>query len=186
MSIPTRPLPTTRRHWLTRALPLALTLATAPQWARATTPAGGSPGAPGPVAELAGRTLDGRAFDLRALRGRVVLVVAWSTDCAVCRDKMPELRSNAAGWRDQPFSLVLLSMDRRRQDAADYEAILARTLAPGQRLTSMWIGDMVTATGLSRRDPRPATWLLDRQGRVVQQWTGRIAPEAWDQIADLL
>ena len=169
MSIPTRPLPTTRRHWLTRALPLALTLATAPQWA-----------------ELAGRTLDGRTFDLRALRGRVVLVVAWSTDSAVCRDKMPELRSNAAGWRDQPFSLVLLSMDRRRQDAADYEAILARTLAPGQRLTSMWICDMVTATGLSRREPLPATWLLDRQGRVVQQWTGRIAPEAWDQIADLL
>lgn len=182
----TRPMPATRRQWLTTALPLALALASAPQWARAAAPASGSPGAPGPVAELVGRTLDGRAFDLRALRGRVVLVVAWSTDCAVCRDKMPELRSNAAGWRDQPFSLVLLSVDRRRQDAADYEAILARTLAPGQRLPSLWIGDTVTTTGLSRREPLPATWLLDRQGRVVQQWTGRIAPETWDQIADLL
>lgn len=139
-----------------------------------------------PVVELTGRTLDGKPFDLRALRGRVVLLVAWATDCAVCRDKMPELRANAAGWREQAFSLLLLNMDPRRQDAADYESILARTLTPQQRLTALWVGDLNTPSPWVRREPLPATWLIDRQGRIVQHWTGRVPAEAWDRIADLL
>ena len=39
---------------------------------------------------LSGRTLSAEPFDLSALRGKVVLVLFWSTDCPVCLDKMPE------------------------------------------------------------------------------------------------
>ena len=50
------------------------------------------------------------------LRGQVVLVFYWSTDCAVCRDKMPELRANLAGWQAATFTLLGVNMDDRSSD----------------------------------------------------------------------
>jgi hypothetical protein len=46
---------------------------------------------------LSGRTLDGKAFDLAERRGRVVLLLLWRTDCAVCLNKMPEPTRPAGG-----------------------------------------------------------------------------------------
>jgi thiol-disulfide isomerase/thioredoxin len=57
-------------------------------------------GAPAPAAALTampqieGKTIEGAPFKLSSLKGKVVLVMFWSTGCAVCRDKMPELRNN--------------------------------------------------------------------------------------------
>ncbi|MGH8035228.1 MAG: peroxiredoxin family protein, partial [Lysobacterales bacterium] len=83
-------------------------------WAQ--TPA---PAAPAAVASAAarpvttpvieGKTIDGSDFKLSSLKGKVVLVMFWSTGCAVCRDKMPELRQNYEGWRGKPFEMVLVS-----------------------------------------------------------------------------
>jgi len=75
-------------------------------------PAGAQPAAP----MIEGKTLEGQAFRLATLRGKVVLVMFWSTDCAVCRDKMPELRQNYQGWQGKPFELVLVSTDRKFDD----------------------------------------------------------------------
>ena len=32
----------------------------------------------------------------------------------------------------------------------------------------------------------PTAWLLDKSGKLVETWTGRMPAEAWDKIADLL
>ena len=63
--------------------------------------------------QVEGRTVDGKPFNLASLRGKVVLLMLWSTGCAVCRDKMHELRQNYEGWAARPFELVLVSTDRR-------------------------------------------------------------------------
>jgi thiol-disulfide isomerase/thioredoxin len=135
---------------------------------------------------LAGRTLAGTTLDLAAQRGKVVLVVFWSTDCAVCRDKMPELRANAQGWRQQPFELVSVSLDRRERDAADYERLVGSLLPGGQRFPALWGGDPSFRSSAARPAHLPAAWLLDKSGRLVETYSGRIPPEAWDRIADLL
>lgn len=143
-----------------------------------------APAQPSPA--LAGRTIEGAAFDLASLRGKVVLVMFWSTDCAVCRDKMPELRRNAEGWRGQPFELVLVSVDRRRADLMAYEQVLARTVPVRQRFVQLWAGEPGHADAFGRGASLPASYLLDKQGRIVERWQGRIPAEAWDRIADLL
>jgi thiol-disulfide isomerase/thioredoxin len=56
------------------------------------------------VPELSGRVLSGRTLSLANLRGKVVLLWFWSTGCAICRDVLPELRANYAGWRERPLS----------------------------------------------------------------------------------
>jgi thiol-disulfide isomerase/thioredoxin len=175
----------------TRSALLRATLALA-VWLLASLAHAQAPAAPAPVVQamLQGPAMDGTPFSLSTLRGRVVLVMFWSTGCAVCRDKMPELRQNAAGWRAQPFDLVLVSTDRRQQDLIDYERILTRTLPASQRFVQLWAGapgfrETLGVPALSAA-VQPTTFLIDKAGKVVERYSGRIPPEAWDRIADLL
>lgn len=137
-----------------------------------------------PVVE--GKTIDGKPFSLASQRGKVVLVMLWSTDCAVCRDKMPELRQNYEGWAGKPFELVLVSVDRKVQDVFAYEQIISRTVPLRQRFVQLWAGEPGHRDNLGRPSQLPAAWLIDKTGKVVERYSGRIPAEAWDKIAELL
>jgi thiol-disulfide isomerase/thioredoxin len=135
---------------------------------------------------LEGVTIDGKPFRLSALKGKVVLVMFWSTDCPVCRDKMPELRQNYEGWAGKPFELVLVSLDRRVQDLNDYERIISRTVPLKQRFVQLWSGEASYRDSFSKPAQLPASFLIDKTGKVVGRYSGRIPAETWDKIADLL
>lgn len=130
--------------------------------------------------------MEGKPFSLASLRGKVVLLMFWSTDCAVCRDKMPELRQNYQGWQGKPFELVLVSADRRLKDLDDYERIISSTVPLKQRFVQLWAGDGAYRDNLGRPAQLPAAWLIDKTGKVVERFSGRIPAEAWDKIAELL
>lgn len=136
--------------------------------------------------QLLGSTLEGKPFDLKSLRGKVVMVVFWSTDCAVCRDKMPELRANVKGWAGQPFELVSVSTDRLRSNAVNYQQLVNATVPTSQRFTTLWTGEPQYRDSFGAPGHLPAAFLLDKSGTLVEQYHGRIPPEAWDRIADLL
>ncbi len=143
--------------------------------------------APPPApARIEGRSLDGKSFDLGAQRGKVVMVVFWSTACAVCRDTLPELRANYAGWRGKPFELVVIATDTRRQDVVDYEKLLERIVPMTDRFPSLWRGEPAHRDGFGVVGQLPATFVLDREGRIVERFNGRVPPEAWDRVAELL
>lgn len=137
-----------------------------------------------------GTTLDKKTFSLAALKGKVVLVMFWSTDCAVCRDKMPELRENVQGWAGKPFELVLISVDKRMSDVESYNAIINKSVPLKQRFTQLWTGDPAYKDNLGSsalaRSQLPTTLLLDKQGKQIERFNGRIPADVWDKIADLL
>ena len=83
--------------------------------------------------QIDAQTIDGKPFKLAALKGKVVLVMFWSTGCAVCRDKMPELHTNYEGWVGKPFEVLAISTDSQMQDLMDYECIISRTVPMKQR-----------------------------------------------------
>lgn len=136
--------------------------------------------------QIEGKTIAGVPFKLSSLKGKVVLVLYWSTSCAVCRDKMPELRTNYEGWAGKPFELVAVSTDRRMQELVEYERIIARTVPTKQRFVQLWTGDASYSDNLGEHAQLPAGYLIDKSGKVVERYAGRIPPEAWDRIADLL
>jgi thiol-disulfide isomerase/thioredoxin len=143
--------------------------------------------AKGAAFDLQGQTLDGKPFSTAALRGKAVLVFFWNTDCAVCRSKMPELRSNVLGWQGKPFQLVTVSLDRSRAEAADYDKAVATTVPAQAQLPVLWAGEAGYRDSLGFRPRRlPLSVLVDAQGRVAATYEGRIPPEAWDVIADLI
>ena len=129
---------------------------------------------PGEPAVIQGKTLTGAPFDLAALRGKVVLVLFWSTDCAVCRDKMPELRANAQGWQGKPFELVSISFDRREQDALDYEKLVTAMVPASQRFAALWSGNPAYKGNAVRPAQLPTAWLLDKSGKLVETWQARM------------
>ncbi len=141
-----------------------------------------SPAAP----MVEGKTVEGRPFSLGSLKGKVVLLMYWSTDCAVCRDKMPELRQNYEGWKGKPFEMVLVSTDRRARDLDDYEKIISRTVPLQQRFVQLWAGEPGYRDSFGKPVQLPAAFLVDKSGKVVERYLGRIPAEAWDRIAELL
>lgn len=137
-------------------------------------------------ARLDGNTLDGQRFSLEVLRGKVVMLFFWNTDCAPCVQKMPELRANAAGWRGKPFELVLISTDRDRNAALGYLQTLKAIEKNGPAMPALWAGDLRFAAPLSAPTAVPLTLVIDAQGKVAARHAGRIAPEAWDDVAGLI
>ncbi len=142
------------------------------------------------VPVITGKTLEKKPFNLAALKGKVVLLMFWSTDCAVCRDKMPELRENVQGWADKPFDMVLVSVDRNLRDVDGYNAIINKSVPLKQRFTQLWMGDAIYKDNLNSanlpRSQLPIALLIGKDGKVVERFTGRIPADVWDKIADLL
>jgi thiol-disulfide isomerase/thioredoxin len=144
--------------------------------------------------QISGKTIDGQPFDLAKQRGKVVLVMFWATDCAVCRDKMHELRDNAKGWVGKPFTTVLISADRRMSDVESYNTIINQSVPMKERLTQLWALDPSYKDSLGTPEMMrtrtattlPLTLVLDKQGNVVKRYAGRIPAEVWDDIAELL
>jgi thiol-disulfide isomerase/thioredoxin len=135
---------------------------------------------------FAGRGFDGRSYDLAERRGRVVLLVLWRTDCAVCLSKMPELRANATGWQTKPFDLVALNLDPAKADAEAYERARQATGAARQPLWSLWRGDTRFPPEWQATARLPVLLLFDTEGRLVRRHEGRVPPEAWDEVAELI
>ncbi len=141
------------------------------------------------LAQLQGRSADGRAFDLAAQRGRVVMVHYWASDCAPCRTQLPELRANLRGWKHKPFELVSVSLDAREADWRQFEQLQATTQPDAaMRGVSLWRAAKDTRDALLKARPAklPLTLVLNAQGEVVQRYEGRVPPEAWDAVAELL
>lgn len=122
-------------------------------------------------------TLEGASFDQSALKGKVVMLFYWSTRCAVCRSHLPELRANMLGWRNKPFVLVTVNVDNDATEWRAYEHLVTQTQSA--RPVVLWSPGQVAAK-------LPLTLVLDTNGKVFARHEGRIAPEAWDAVAEIL
>lgn len=168
---------------------LALAIPVVSAWAQTVAPSATS----APL-QIRGKTIDGAAFDLKQHGGKVVLVMFWATDCAVCRDKMPELRENAKGWANKPFVTVLVSADKRMSDVDTYNKIINQSVPMKERLVQLWALDpsykdsLTTADLIQKRTASslPLTLVINKQGNIVKRYQGRIPAEVWDDIAELL
>ena len=136
--------------------------------------------------ELEGTTAKGQRLRLADLKGQVVLVFFWATDCAVCRDKMRELRANIKGWTGHPFTLLGVNMDPKRQDWLDYERLVAQSIPESQRFESVWAGGSGFSANLERPSQLPSALVIDKSGRLVENYRGRVPADAWNRIADLI
>jgi peroxiredoxin len=112
--------------------------------------------------------LDGRRSDLAALRGHVVLVNFWATDCAPCVEEMPGLVANWRRFSPQGFETLAVSM---RYNAPALVANFAEARA-------LPFGVVIDNTGeiadrLGNVQFTPTSLLIDKRGQIVKRWVGK-------------
>ena len=141
------------------------------------TPSWAEPSALKQTLSMSATSLEGNKFDTSVLKDKVVMVYYWSTGCAVCRSHLSELRANLAGWKNKPFALVTVNVDADAAQWRAYENIATQPQAV--RPVSVW-----EPKGASGK--LPITLVTDTAGVVKYRYEGRIAPESWDSVAELL
>jgi thiol-disulfide isomerase/thioredoxin len=142
----------------------------------------------GKLVSIHGPTTKKQPFNLAQLQGKVVMLFFWSTDCAVCLDKLPELRRNLTGWRGKDFAIIAVNQDRHQQDLLAYEKVLKHAVPDNAELDKqmkiIWRKDPAYKDNLGVFPMRASTTVvLGRDGKVITTVQGRISNDVWDDIA---
>jgi len=74
----------------------------------------------GKAIPLAGKTLDGRTFDLAANKGKVVLIHYWATWADPCKPDLATIKSLQAKYAGQSFVPVGVNLDGDAKEALGY------------------------------------------------------------------
>lgn len=134
---------------------------------------------PRPAPAFAVDDLAGKKFSNEALRGRVTLVDFWATWCVPCRKSMPELQALHEKYAGRGLTVLGISIDEGGASKVKKYVTskkLTYPIAIDSEKTPAWDAFRVKAV--------PAAFLIDREGRVVAQWTGA-SPKAADLEAAL-
>ena len=112
--------------------------------------------------------LDGHRSDLASLRGHVVLVNFWATDCAPCVEEMPAMVANWRRFAPQGFETLAVSM---RYDPPTLVADFAHARA-------LPFGVVIDNTGeiaqrLGNVEFTPTSLLINKRGEIVRRWVGK-------------
>jgi thiol-disulfide isomerase/thioredoxin len=111
--------------------------------------------------------LQGKVWDLPALRGRVVLLNFWATWCEPCREEMPSLQALAKRHEADP--VVVLTVNYREAEAGIRRFLEQVPLA---------LPVLLDADGAATKawTPRvfPTTVLIDRSGQPRHQVVGAV------------
>lgn len=124
---------------------------------------------PRPVPAFTVKTLDGKEVPFQAISpGKPVLVDFWATWCAPCVTAMPRLQKLHQKHAARGFSVVGISIDEEHQTAKTFaeKKKLAYPVYLDATATPAWSVFHVRAV--------PAMFLIDGQGRIVQQWLGKV------------
>jgi thiol-disulfide isomerase/thioredoxin len=122
---------------------------------------------PGTEVEIAGPTVQGPAFDLKALRGKVVLVDFWATWCGPCIAELPNLRAVYDRYHAQGFEVVGVSLDESRERLTEF---IRDKQVPWPQIFFDKDGRRGWANPLARRyqvNAIPDMLLVDQDGRLV-------------------
>ena len=115
--------------------------------------------------EFAREDLAGRRVDLKAYRGKVVLLNFWATWCGPCRLELPRFAAWQRKLRPKGLQVIAVSMD----DSAAPVRQFVRTLKPGFPVV---MGDADLGRAYGGVLGLPVTFLIGRDGRIVSRTDG--------------
>lgn len=139
----------------------------------------GAPLAGRPAPPLVVTDLAGRALDLGALRGHVVVVVLWASWCPGCRAEMKTLDRFAERYGPKGVEVVGLSVDGRHERNA------VRKVAADLRFRIAMLAD-ATKSGFEAPAALPMTVVIDRDGIVRAVVPAGRAPITEESLAALV
>jgi peroxiredoxin len=101
------------------------------------------------------------------LRGRVVLLNFWATDCAVCVKEMPRLVQTYRKFAPEGFEMIAIAM---RYDPPNYVLRYAERNALPFKVALDPMGELAKAFGDVRLTP--TTIVIDKRGNMIKRIVG--------------
>jgi len=112
-------------------------------------------------------TIQGKKLSMDSLKGKVVLVSFWATDCISCNEEMPELINTYNLYKPKGFEVVAVAMpyDPPAQvlNYATQKNLPFPVMQDGFSEVSQAFGD-ISAT--------PTAFLFDKQGKRIERTIG--------------
>lgn len=105
--------------------------------------------------------LQGKAWHLQDLRGKVVLVNFWATWCPPCRKEMPDLDALYNKFKDQGFVVLAISDEEAAKVTpfiTEHKISYPVLLDPGRKVNDLFIVEGI-----------PKSFVYDRSGKMVAQ-----------------
>jgi thiol-disulfide isomerase/thioredoxin len=112
--------------------------------------------------EIKGTAVDGKAFDLAALKGKIVLVDFWATWCVPCVQELPNVKANYEKYHAKGFEVVGISADETRDKV---DAFLGANPLPWPILHVA--GGQHPSMAACKVTSYPTTFLVGKDGKVV-------------------
>jgi peroxiredoxin len=113
------------------------------------------------------QTLKGETISTADLRGKVVLVNFWATDCVTCMKEMPHIVETWNKYQRQGFETVAVAM---KYDPPNYVAAYAEKNRLPFKVALDVRGEV--AEGFGRIRLTPTTFIIDRRGNIVKRYLG--------------
>jgi len=112
-------------------------------------------------------TLDNQRFNLKQLRGKVVLINFWATNCASCLKEIPHLKTWHQDYHAQGLDIIAVNMFYDRPNhvvqAVKNFALPYKIVLDLKQHIAKAFGDVQFT---------PTTFLIDTQGNIVFHHTG--------------
>lgn len=122
-----------------------------------------------PAPALKGRFFSGRPFDLREMRGKVVLVNFYSSYCSFCAYEIGNLETFYEQHRDHGFEVIVVGVDPL-EDRHRVERMVGLYGLQGV------MADDLSESGFERRYPTPTAFVIDRDGVLRSKTRGSKSP----------
>ena len=130
-------------------------------------------GAPAPDFTL--RDLEGESISLQSLRGKVVILTFWATWCPACRSELPSL--DAVNRRLSPQGVVVLGINGGEPTARVKSFMVKENL-----YFPVVMDESGDVHALYQIRQYPTTFIIDRQGRLVDRHIGL---RDWNALEDV-
>lgn len=112
-------------------------------------------------------SIKGEKITTESLRGRVVLVNFWATDCVTCVKEMPDITATYNKYRGQGFETIAVAM---RHDPPNYVLNFVEKNKLPFTVTLDPMGELAKAFGEVKLTP--TTFVIDKRGKIVTRILG--------------